>query len=183
MTVTGSRASAEELLRMPSDGFRYELVRGDVRKMAAAGHRHGRVTINLTIDLHQYVKAHGLGVVYAAGTGFKLATDPDTVRAADATFVKRERVEQVGDRGGFWPGAPDLAAEVVSPEDRWTEVQERVLDWLYAGTHVVIVISLGDRATTVCRTRAEMTALGVDDVLEAGDVVPGWSMPVGELFA
>ena len=182
MTTTDLLATAEDLLCMPSDGFRYELVRGEVRKMAAAGHRHGRVAINLTVPLAAHVRARGLGAVYAAETGFKLAADPDTVRAADAAFVRRDRVEEVGDSEGFWPGAPDLAVEVVSPSDRYTEVQEKVLEWLEAGTRIVIVIDSEDKTVTVYRSRAEVRVLGVDDMLEGGDVVLGWSMPVRELF-
>lgn len=182
MTTTSLLATAEDLLCIPSDGFRYELVRGEVRAMAAAGHRHGRTALNLAASLHRHVKAHGLGAVYAAETGFKLESNPDTVRAADAAFVRQDRVEQVGDSEGFWPGAPDLAVEVASPSDRYTQVQEKVLEWLEAGTRMVIVIDSEDTMVTVYRSRAEVCVLGVDDVLEGGDVVPGWSMLVRDLF-
>ena len=123
---------------MPDDGFRYELVRGELRRMNPAGNVHGRVAMNFGILLGSYVKAHDLGTVYAAETGFKLATDPDTVRAPDVAFVGRARVEAVGELEGFWPGTPDLAVEVVSPRDgAHAEVEEKVFDWLDAGTKTV----------------------------------------------
>ena len=130
MSTTSQTFTAEDLLRMPDDGFRYELVRGELRKMAAAGHQHGRIAINVTTPLDQYVRAHNLGVVYAAETGFKLASNPDTVRAPDVAFIRRERVEEVGDVGGYWPGAPDLVVEVISPSDTYSEVEEKILEWL-----------------------------------------------------
>ena len=95
MTTT-DLITADELLQMKDDGFRYELVRGELIKMSPAGHQHGRIALNLTGPLFQHVKTHNLGAVYAAETGFKLAEDPDVVRAPDAAFIRRERVEAVG---------------------------------------------------------------------------------------
>jgi Uma2 family endonuclease len=174
--------TAEDLLRMPDDGYRYELVRGELRKMAAAGHRHGRVAINVTTPLDQHVRAHNLGIVYAAETGFKLASNPDTVRAPDVAFVRRARVEAVSDIEGYWPGAPDLAVQVVSPSDIYSEVVEKILEWLDAGTRMIIVVNPRKRSVTVYRSRSEIVVLGENDVLDGGDVVPGWSMPVRDVF-
>ena len=108
--TTGSLVTADELLLMKDDGLRYELVRGELRKRSPAGHRDGRIALNLTAPLDQWIRANQLGAVYAAGTGFKLAEDPDAVRAPDVAYVRRERVEAVGETGGFWPGAPLIAS-------------------------------------------------------------------------
>ena len=116
MDVIRQQVTVDELLRMPNDGFRYELVQGELRRMNPAGNEHGRVAMNVGISLGTYVKAHDLDAVYAAETGFKLATDPDTIRAPDVAFVSRSRVEAIGDMEGFWPEAPDLAVEVVLPK-------------------------------------------------------------------
>jgi hypothetical protein len=102
---------------MPDDGFRYELVRGELRRMPPAGDEHGYLALEIASDLRNHVKANNLGRTDAAETGFKLASDPDTVRAPDVAFVRRERAEKVGRVTGYWPGAPDLAVEVVSPND------------------------------------------------------------------
>ena len=181
--TTSVLATAEDLLRMPhGKGFRHELVRGKLRTMAAAGHTHGSVIMNLAIPLGQYIMANDLGRIYAAETGFKLEEGPDTVLAPDVAFVRRERAERVADGEGFWPGAPDLAVEVVSPSDRYSEVQEKVLAWLDAGTQMVVVVSPQDRAVTVYRSRTDVVVLGQDATLDGKDVVPGWSMPVRPLF-
>jgi Uma2 family endonuclease len=171
------------LLRMPDDGYRYELVRGELRKMAPAGHLHGRVAINVTTPLDRHVRAHHLGVVYAAETGFTLASNPDMVRAPDVAFIRRERVEEVGDVEGYWPGAPDLAVEVISPSDTYADVQEKVFDWLEAGTRMVILVMPRKRAVTVYRSLTDMIMLTEHDTLDGGEVVPGWKIPVRELFS
>ena len=94
---------------MPDDGFRYELVEGELKKMAPAGSEHGYAALRFGRLLGNYVETSGLGRVYAAETGFKLASNPGTVRAPDVASVRRERVEEAGRVEGFWPGAPDLA--------------------------------------------------------------------------
>ncbi len=109
MTVGQRPVTAEESLRTPDDGLRRELVRGEVRTMAPAGNVHGRIAMNVSTPLDQHVRTNGLGVVFTAETGFKISGDSDTVRAPDAAFVRRERIEAVGEIEGYWPGAPDLA--------------------------------------------------------------------------
>lgn len=174
--------TADELLQMPDDGVRRELVRGEVRTMAPAGRRHGKLAMRIGSRLDRYVEEHGLGEVYAAETGFKLASDPDTVRAPDVSFLSRERVEETSDVVGFSPGAPDLAVEVLSPDDRYGEVEEKVFDWLDAGTRFVVVVNPKTATVTTYRSRSEIAVLTESDVLEGGDVVPGWSLPVREIF-
>jgi Uma2 family endonuclease len=182
MTVR-TKITAEDLLRMPDDGFRYELVRGELRKMAPAGHEHGGIVMNVSTPLDQHVRANDLGRVYAAETGFKLASNPDVVRAPDVAFVSRKRLEETGDTEGYWPGAPDLAVEVISPGDSYTEVEEKVVDWLEAGTHMVAVINPRKRLITVYRSLSEVAVLTAEDSLDGGDVVPGWRVPVASLFS
>jgi Uma2 family endonuclease len=177
MTVETRLRTADDLWRMPDDGFRYELVQGEIRRMTPAGARHGAVAINAGARLGQYVRENGLGVVFGAETGFKISANPDTVRAPDVAFVRRDRIGKAGIPDGYWIGAPDLAVEVVSPGDSYTEVQEKVLDWLAAGTRMVIVLDPGKRVVSVHRATAA-TLLGENDVLSGEDVVPGWSVAV-----
>ena len=180
--TTAALVTADELLLMKDDGFRYELVRGELIRMSPAGHRHGRIALNLTGPLFQHVKACDLGTVYAAETGFKLAADPDLVRAPDVAFIRRERVEAVGETGGFWPGAPDLAAEVLSPGETSGEVEDKIADWLEAGTRLVVVVDPENQTVTLHRSREDVRLLTIDDVLEGGEVVPGWTLPVRDVF-
>ncbi len=183
MAITRKLMTAEELLRLPDDGQRHELVAGELRTMAPSGFEHGRRTARFTGSLSQHVRAHGLGEVLAAETGFLLARTPDLVRAPDVAFVSRERAAAAGEVAGYWPGDPDLAVEVVSPNDSYTEVAEKVATWLAHGTRMVIVVDPRRRTVAVHRPPAQVRHLTVDDTIDDEDVVPGWRMAVRDLFA
>ena len=183
MTIVEHIATAADLERLSGDGFRYELVDGEVRKMTPASNEHGRIAALVTVSLGQHVLANRLGSVYAAETGFRLASDPDTVRAPDAAFVSQARLDAVGAVAGYWPGAPDLVVEVVSPGDRSGEVAEKVAAWLAAGTLMVVVIEPQPRTVVVHRADGVIRTLRAGDVLEGGAVVPGWEVPIAALFA
>jgi Uma2 family endonuclease len=174
--------TADDLLRMPKDGFRYELVKGELRKMAPAGHEHGRVAVRFTWRLAQHVETNNLGVVYAAETGFLVSMNPDTVRAPDVAFVNQKRLDEVGETGGYWPGAPDLAVEVVSPGDTYTEVEEKAVEWLEAGALMVLALNPRKRTVTVYRSLNDITILNEDVTLDLNDVVPGFKIGVKDIF-
>lgn len=181
--VTKTRAvTADELLRMPDDGFRYELVRGELRQMSPAGHGHGYVAMRIGALLFQWVEQHRLGRVFAAETGFVLDRDPETVRAPDAAFVRAERLDAAGRRPGYFPGPPDLAVEVVSPGDSSAEVEEKALAWLAAGTLAVVVAVPVRRTIVVWRSPDRVVSLGDGDRVDLADVVAGWTPPVHELL-
>lgn len=181
MSATIKEMTAEDLLRMPDDGFRYELVRGELRKMTPAGQRHGKIAATFTVSLAQHGTANKPGVVYAAETGFQLR--PDHVRAPDVAFVRKDRVERVGDVEGFWPGSPDLAVEIISPGDTYGEVEEMVMDWLEAGTPMVINVNPRTRAVTIYRSLTAIVILTENEIVEGQDIIPGWSLKVSALFA
>ena len=107
------------------------------------------------------------------------------MRAPDAAFVSQARVDRVGDVPGYWPGAPDLVVEVVSPNDRHTEVMDKALIWLEAGCLMVLVADPGRRTVTVYRSREEIRVLTAEagDVVDGADVVSGWKLPLAEIFA
>ena len=181
MTTTTNPTTAEELLAMPDDGFRYELVRGELRKMAPTGQTHGEYALSIGASLRAHVKSNKLGKAYGGETGFKLETGPDHVRAPDAAFVSNERLSEIGESDGFAEGPPSLAVEVVSPGDRYTYVEDKVADWLDHGTLAVVVVNPRRRTVNVYRSGSQV-ALGEADVLAVEDVVPGWRLPVGEIF-
>ena len=171
--------TADDLLAMPDDGFRYELVRGELRKMSPPGWGHGKYSASVVRSLDGHVWANRLGDA-ATETGFRLASNH--VRAPDAAFVRAERADAEQDTDGFFPGPPDLAVEVISPSDRYREVAEKVADWLAAGTLAVITVNPRNRTVGIHRPHAEVVVLNEGDILEVQDVVPGWRMPVSEIF-
>src|SRR2546423_4230606 len=175
--------TAEELLAMPDDGWRYELVKGELFQMAPTGDEHGQVTMELATALHRHVKEHELGRVYAAETGFKLESNPDTVRAPDVAFVRRELVETTGKLTGYRPGAPDLAVEVLSPSDRTAKVEAKVRQWIESGARMVWVVSPKLHTVTVYSSLIDFVTLTEKDSLDGGDVIPGFQMRVAEIFA
>jgi Uma2 family endonuclease len=174
--------TADELLQLPDAGFRYELIRGELKKMAPAGNEHGSLAALFTGLLITYVRAQRLGKVYAAETGFKIASDPDTVRAPDVAFISQKRLDEVGPVQGYWPGAPDLAVEVISPSDLYTEVSEKVAEWLQAGSKMVVVVNPRTQQVLVHLSPTVVKVFGVSDTLEGGEVVPGWQLSIAELF-
>jgi Uma2 family endonuclease len=175
--------TAEDLSRIPDDGLRRELIRGEVHTMTPGGAEHGRVAWAVAGLLFEHLHGTGAGVGFGAETGFVLARDPDTVRAPDAAFVSAERVEAIGRTARYWPGAPDFAAEVISPDDSFREVEEKALSWLAAGTRAVLVLDPARHTATVYRGSGEARVHTVGDTLDLSDAVPGWEVTVAELFS
>jgi Uma2 family endonuclease len=174
--------TADELLAMPDDGMSYELVKGELQMAPPPGSEHGEVTMNLAGPLYQHVKKNDLGVVYAAETGFKLESDPDTVRAPDIAFVRQELIDQTDRIEGYRAGAPDLVVEVLSPSDTFGKVEAKVSQWLEAGARMVWVVSPKLHTITVYRSLTDIMTLTEKDTLKGGDVVPGFSIKIAEIF-
>ncbi len=175
--------TADELFEFPSDGFRYELVRGELKRTSPAGDEHGRVGMELAIPLGYHVKKNRLGKLYLAETGFLIKKNPDTVRAPDIAFVRMERILENPAVKSYRTGAPDLAVEVNSPGDTISEVEEKVMEWLEAGARMVWVISPKLKTITVYRSLMDVITLTEKDTLDGGEVVPGFRIPVAEIFA
>ncbi len=174
--------TTEELLELPRGEFRYELVKGELKRMSPTGDEHGRVTMELASPLYQYAKLNNLGRDYAAETGFKLESDPDTVRAPDIAFVSIERIQAAGSIQGYRSGAPDLAVEVISPGNTKREMAEKVKEYFESGARMVWVISPKLKTVTVYRSLTDITTLTEKDTLDGGEVVPGFQISVAEIF-
>jgi Uma2 family endonuclease len=180
---TGHLVTADELIRMRDDGFRYELVEGRLIAMTPAGSLHGRLIVRLSTALDSFVEEHDLGAVFAADPGFRLARAPDTVRAPDVSFVRKDRLPETGLPAGYWPGPPDLAVEVVSPGDSTAEVESKVQEYLRKGVRLVWVVFPLKRVVAVHRPGAPLEILGENDVLDGDEVVPGFRYPLARLCA
>jgi len=180
-TVNAKLVTAEELLLMSELECRYELVRGELIRKPFLEHLIGFYTANIGAELAMFVQANRLGRAYSPNAGFLLERDPDTVLAPSASFVSQKRVDAVGDADGFFPGAPDFVVEVISPSDRLTDVYDKVEEWLNAGTLMVAVVNPRNRTVSVHTPDAVIT-LNEDDTLDGADIVPGWQLPVADIF-
>jgi Uma2 family endonuclease len=173
--------TAEEFARIPNDDCRNELVEGRVVRMSPPGSRHGALATRIGALLHQHADTHRLGVVLAPA-GFKIATDPDTVREPDIAFIRAGRIPSTGIPDGFWPGPPDLAVEIRSPGDRLTSIRAKVADYLARDVRIVWVVDPKAKTVTVHRGRLPAMTLGVDDVIEAPGVMPGFTCRIARFF-
>jgi Uma2 family endonuclease len=182
MAIGQRLMTADELLRLPRGRQRYELVRGELRTMPPGGWEHGCESVAVADSLSPYVRRQRLGRVASGDTGFRLESDPDTVRAPDRAFVRRDRLPSREVGRGYFPGAPDLAVEVISPNDLYTEVDEKVAEWLEHGTQMVLVVNPRRRTVAVHRPGQPVRILGVNDAVDGEDVVPGWTMSVRDIF-
>src|SRR5687767_3198613 len=161
MTVERGLMTAEELLRLPDDGMRHELIRGELRTMPPAGWGHGRHSMRAAVSLDAYVEAHELGEVVGSDTGFVLTRTPDTVRAPDVAFVRRDRLPSSDAQAGYYVGAPDLAIEVISPNDLYAEVNAKVAQWLAHGTRLAFVVNPRRLTVAVHRPGQPVRTLGI----------------------
>jgi Uma2 family endonuclease len=183
MAIEPKLLTAVDLARWPSDGRRHELVDGVLRTMPPADFEHGDVTSVFDASLGDYVRRNGLGRVVVGDVGFLLKTEPDTVRAPDLAFVRRERLLAAGRVRGYWRGAPDLVVEVISPNDLYADVDEKVADWLTYGTRLVWLVNPRRGTIAAYRPGEPVRVLAENDVLDGADVVPGWTLAVRELFS
>jgi len=183
MSTVAHLLTADAALNLPDDGMRYELIAGVLHSLPLHGLRHGEVAMTIACLVAGHAGAEELGNSYAAGTGFLIARDPDTVRTADFALVRSERLSQLTEPEKHVPFAPDLTVEVAEPDDSPSEIAEKTRVWLAAGSHLVWNVDPETRSATVHRPGAEPIVLGEADILDGGDVVPGFRCRVGDLFA
>jgi Uma2 family endonuclease len=180
--VSSSVVSAADVERMSLPGKQVELVRGRLVVREPPSTRHGVIAANLGYHVSAFVRRHDLGVVCAQDTGFKIASEPDTVRAPDVAFVAVERASRIPPRG-YAEFAPELVAEILSPDDRPAEALAKVADWLEGGTKLVWLIDPRRSAVQVYRQDGRLTVLGEHDSLDGENVLLGFVCPLTQVFA
>ena len=183
MTATGIRMTADELLRLTDNGMRRELIAGELHEMALAGGEEGYVGGCVLDSLAAFMEQHPDvgGGLFAAGTGFLLSRDPDTVRAPDLAYVSAARLADAR-VPGYPELTPDLVVEVVSPNDTASEVQQKVDEWLRAGVQIVWVLYPATHSAMAYQADGAVALLHADDTLHGEPVLPGFSCRVGDLF-
>ena len=175
--------TAQDLLEMPDDGRRYELVKGELREVSPSGWEASFVGAQIVAAIGPFVKRHGLGAVTMADGGYRFEVEPDTVRAPDMAFVRAERLPTRAELVGYADVAPDLAVEVVSPNDTRREVAEKVAYYLAQGVPLVWTVWPGSLSVEAHRPGQAPKTFRVGDVLTAEDILPGFRLPVADIFA
>lgn len=172
--------TAEELLAMGDIG-RCELIFGELVMMSPAGADHGVIALRLGRFLGEFVDQHDLGLVFAAETGFRIERDPDLIRAPDASFVRKSRLPKNLPRG-FFDGVPDLAVEVVSPDDSRREIAEKTNMWLAHGTLAVWVADPQEQTLKIHRVGRQALSLGLTDDVQDEPLLPGFVLSLSKVF-
>ena len=182
MSVTTSPlVTAEELEQLSFPDKTVELVRGVLMVREPPGAWHGVVQENLAWHLGSFVRPRRLGLILGQDSGFRIRSDPDTVRGPDLAFVASERAALIP-RRGYAPFAPDLVAEILSPDDRAGEVLAKVADWLEAGTRLVWVIDPERFEAHIYRSDGTLSVLARDASLDGENVLPGFSCALREIL-
>jgi Uma2 family endonuclease len=183
--VTRTKMTAQDLWRLGEGDVRRELVNGEVIEMIPVGGTHGRVTLRLARRMADHVERQGGGEVLVGDVGFvlQLPADPERVRAPDIAFVSQQRLPEGRLPEGFLGGAPDLAVEVLSPTDNPVEVQQKVRDYLEAGSRLAWVVAPQAKTVTVYRANGSAQLLREHESLDGEDVLPGLTIDLAEIFA
>ena len=172
--------SGEELFRRPDLGP-CELVNGRVIPLAPTGHGHGEVELDIGSELRGWARSSGRGRVSSGEVGIYIRRDPDTVRAADVVYISNERFALQKD-SGYFHIAPELVVEVLSPADRWTDVNEKIEDYFSAGVGRVWVVDSRLRRISVYRSPNDVQRLDADQVLTDEELLPGFRLSLADLF-
>lgn len=179
--ATTKLMTAEDLWLMGDDGWRHELIRGELIQMPPASHRHSKLAVRIGRKLGNYVEEHQLGDVTGADGGYILSRNPDVVVAPDAAFVRAERLPP--EIPAYLEMAPDLAVEVISPSERMSEVSAKVALYLDAGTQLVWVVQPSLKTVTVHFPDRTSKTFTIEDGLDGGDVLPGFKLAMSDLFS
>lgn len=176
------RLSANDLLRLYSEGIRGELIRGELCQTMPTGQEHGEIVVNLTVLLGTYVKPRKLGRLTASDAGVWLERNPDTVREPDIAYFSAEKIPSGVRITGYAEVVPDLVVEVASPSDSLREVNDKALMWLSYGVSLVWVVNPDSRSVDVYRAGRAASTLGENDTLDGLDALPGFTCTVSDVF-
>ena len=160
---------------------RTELVKGEIIFMSPTGYLHGFIEVNFSSLLRNFVDKHKLGRVLGGEVGIYTARNPDTVRGADVAFISNERLAQAKSKS-FLDVAPELIVEVLSPDDRWRDINAKLKEYFAIGAQVVWIADPQSRQVHVYRSLTNVAILSGNDTLTAEDILPGFSAPVSDFF-
>ncbi len=176
------RLTANDLLRLYSEGIRGELIRGELCQTMPVGQEHGEIVVNLATLLGMFVKSRKLGRLTASDAGVWLERDPDTVREPDIAYFSAEKIPSGVRITGYAEVVPDLVVEVASPSDSLREINDKALMWLSYGVSLVWVVNPESRSVDVFRAGRAVSTLGENDTLDGLDALPGFTCTVRDVF-
>ena len=179
-TITNDLNTAGDLIKLSASG-RYELVKGVLKNLSPSGKTHGFISANICTIISNFVKKHKLGLVTGAETGYKLSSNPDTVRAPDMAFESNDKLAESGFTEGYSTVMPELVVEVNSPNDIYSEVINKVNEWLNAGVDQVWIIEPKNKTVVIHSTKGS-TVLTSAEEMDGGDILPGFKCKVAEIF-
>ena len=180
MTTPQTLLTADDLLAMPDDGMRRELIQGELVEMPPAGDDHGSVGDEFSWRAGTFIRQNRLGRGRMAETGFQLA--PDTVLAPDYAYISYERMASRPRPRGYAQAVPDLVMEVFSPNDRQPQMDRKIRLWLDAGVRLVVVIYPARQEIVTHHDDGTVQQFGIGDTLALDPVLPGFSCPVADIF-
>ena len=173
----------EEFKRLPLEGRRWELLDGKVVQMEPHGLETSAVTASLLYFIGSHARNTDLGIVLDAGCGYRCWPGRETVRVTDGSFTRHETIPADRDGRDFPHWAPDLIVEVFSPFERASTMIGRVAMFLQAGSQLVWIVDPANQFVTAFSQRAALWTVGAGEMLEGGDILPGFSVPVAEVFS
>ena len=174
--------TAEDLLRLSSQGVKGELIRGVLHETVSVGKVHGRIAMAFGGALVGHVRPRRLGTVIGSDAGVLIQRNPDTVREPDIAYISAERLPLDDQSDGYLEVVPELVVEIVSPSDSPTEVDEKIRMWLDLGVSMALVVRPANRTIVIRRPGIPAVTLSGEDTLDGGDVLPGFSLPLSEIF-
>ena len=181
-TATTELLTAEDLLRLNSQGIKGELIRGVLCETVSVGEEHGHIAGIFITFLNVHVRPRRMGRVGGTDVGVLIQRDPDMVREPDVYYVSADRLPHDVRVQGYLEVMPELVVEIVSPRDQQQAVNDKTTMWLAHGVLMVIEVYPAEQAVMVHRKAAPSVTLTGDDVLDGGDVLPGFILPLSEIF-
>ena len=174
--------TAADLLRLYSQGVRGELIRGVLHKTMPSGQEHGELAMYIGTLLNVFAKPRRLGRVIGSDAGVILERDPDTVREPDVAFISYRKSPRGVRNTRYAQVIPELVVEIRSPRDSAFDLAEKALMWIEHGVLTVWAVDPDARTVDVYRAGSPVVALADGDTLDGGDVLPGFSCAVSDVF-
>ena len=181
-TIKRKLLTAEDLLELHSKGVKGELIRGVLSETVSTGVEHGKVTAKFTIKIGIFVEPRKLGTIVTSDSGVLVGRNPDVVREPDVAFTSTERMPLDTRIRGYSEVPPDLVVEVTSLGDTVRALFDKAHMWLHNGVRMVWVADPDTRTVDVYRQDGPTVTLFEDDVLDGDPVLPGFTLPVLEVF-